>query len=131
MLIAAIFHGIVQGHEFDTFLSGMVYFLGACGHFFETSAVDNNGAFGAHAQGCAHRVHGRIAAADDCYGVSVSYGGGISGTTGSHEIDAREVFVGGHDADEVLAGYAHEARQSGAAGHKESDEALSLEVVVA
>ena len=52
-------------------------------------------------------------------------GVGARELVGGHQVDAGEVFVGGVDALEVLAGDVHEHRQAGAVGDEDGVELLA------
>ena len=109
----------------------MSHFLQAGGHLGLRAAVNQECFFGAHAQGCAHGVHGGVAAADYGHASAAGHGCGVAFGAAVHEVDAGEVLVAGEDVDEVFTGDAHESGQAGAAGHEDAFEAVGHEVVVA
>lgn len=129
-VVADVFDGVVEGEEFDAFLLGVFDFFETSRHFLFATAVNDDSALGAHAAGGADRVHGSVAAANDSYGIAFGYRCGPTVASGTHEVDAGEVFVGRKDVDEVFAGDAHETRQSGARGYENAIEAELAEVVV-
>ena len=129
LLVGFVAQGVVQGEELNAFLLGMVHFFHAGRHFLFRTAVDDGGSLGTEAQGCAHGVHGRIAAAHHGHMLAEGNGRIALGIGGVHEVHAGQVFVARENARGVLAGNAHEVGQAGTRGHKHAGKALGLQEV--
>src|ERR1700675_1316912 len=107
----------------------MLHFFSTGGHFGLAAAIENKSLAGAEAKSGADRVQCRVSAADDGYVFpgEIDHGFVVEGKfVRVHEIDAREEFVGGVDAIEVLARNSHELRQTGAGANEDSVKAFFL-----
>ena len=96
----------------------MVQLLQTGGHFRFTTAIDDVNVFRAETLCAAGGVHCHIAAADNGYGLGdddrrVAFAG-----VGLHQVDAGQIFIGGHDALESLALDVHEHGQACAGADK-------------
>ena len=83
----------------------------------------------AQAKRGADRVERRIAAADDgnVFAREIDHGFVVSWKfVGMHQVDARQKFIGGVDAIQVLAGNTHELRQPGAGPDEDRVDSLLL-----
>ena len=85
----------------------------------------------AEAFGGARRVHRGVAAADDddVLVLHLRQRRLVILEPGLHQIDAGEELVGRHDAEQMLAGDVHEARQARAGADENLPEAGGLEVL--
>ena len=83
----------------------------------------------AQAPGGAGRIHGGIAAADDdhLFALDLRQRGLVVLQVGLHQVDPGEELVGRQDAEHVLAGHIHEARQTGAGADEDLPEAGPLQ----
>ena len=100
-----------------------------CRHFVLATAIHDDRVFSAQTFGCTHSIHGGVATAYDEHVLAVEdrcVGGSVGGV---HEIHAREVLVGGHNAVEVLTGDTHEPWQTCSRGNKDSLVAVSLQII--
>ena len=92
-------------------------------HFGLAPAVDDVHVAGAQTHGAAGRIHGHVAAAHNRNGLGMDDGRiGLLGV-GLHQVGTGQVFIGGQNALQALAGDVHEHGQTGAGAHKDGLEA--------
>ena len=108
--------GAVRVTKSHTLLLGVVDLLVPGRHLLLGAAVDDRRRLRSEADGGAHRVHRRVAAAE--HGDPLVRGRRrpacrTSGQVRLHQVDPGEELVGRVDADQVLARDVHEARQPG------------------
>src|SRR6185437_17047913 len=122
LFVAEEGNGIGEHPELNSFFARVLHFLEPCGHLGFRAAVDKRSGPRAQTSGRAHRIHRRIAAADDHYvAVAAVVHRRVAGSrlVGAHQVHAREEFIGGVDAIEVFAGNTEKARQAGAGGNED------------
>ena len=104
----------------------MVHLLGARRHFRARAPVDDHGPLGAEALGGARGVHRHVAAAHDRDAPADEHRRVSPGKiTGIHQVDARQVFVGGVNALQILARHVHEHGQARTVGDEDRVKALA------
>ena len=131
LLVTKIFDGVMKCQKLHALFLGMLHLFCAGRHLFFAAAVYNHGAFGSQTAGSTYRVHCSVATTYHSHPAATKHGGIAFGVGSIHEVDARQVFVRRHDADEVLSGDIHKVGQSGSAGGKDTLEAFFMQVVVA
>ena len=130
-LITDIFYRIVESHELHTLLTCMLHLLDARGHLRLTAAVDHNGTLRTHAASRADRIHSRVTTADYCRYAPMRHRSVMSGTSGTHEVDTRQVLIARHHPYKIFSGNTHETWQSGTGGDKKSAETHTEQIIVA
>ena len=99
-----------------------------CRGFIASAAIEADDILGAEPLGGAQAVHGHVARADHRHVVAEANGGvEIGESEGLHEVDAGQELVGREHADVVLAGDAHEVRQTGAGAEEDCVETVLRE----
>ena len=102
----------------------MLHFLGTGGKLGLAAAVYDVDLLGAQALGSAHSVHSNVAAAYHHNAFARVYRRVVVRVVSAHQVIARQELIGRIDAVEVLAGDAHETRQTGARADEDGVEAL-------
>lgn len=121
--------GIIQKMKLDPFLPGVVDLLVPGGHLRFAAAVDHIYMLGTDALGTPGGVHGHVSAAHHGHGPAFFDGRVVFLQIGLHEIDTSEIFIGGVDPTERLAGDTHKHGQARARTHKYGLVALFKEFV--
>ena len=103
----------------------MVHLLHAGRQLGLAAAVYYSG-LGTETPGCAHGIHGDIAAAHHYDLLALIDGGVVFFFPGVHEVGAGEHLIGREDTVEVLAGYVHEAGKPCSRADEHGVEALFI-----
>ena len=111
-LIAEDLDRIVQKLEDDALLPRVMYFLCSGRKLCKRSSVDDVNLRSAHTFRASCRVHRHVAAADDGNLVTVHDRGIVFRQISLHQVDTRQIFVRGANADVVFARNVHEGRKS-------------------
>ena len=123
------FDRVCQQVKDDAFLLGVFDFFFSCRQFGFASSVDDMH-IRAKTQGGSCGIHCHVAAADDnsflcahdrCPGIFAE---------GLHQVGAGQVFIGGEDAECLLAGDVHESGQAGTAADEDSLKAFLVHQVI-
>ena len=118
----------MEREETHAFFFGVMNFLQTGRHLVLASAIDDSG-FSAQTSCRTHGVHSCVAAAYHHHVLAFHHRRVVPGLGCAHQVDAREVLVAGHDADEVLARDVHEPRQACARCHEDARKSLLLQVL--
>jgi hypothetical protein len=121
--------GRAEELELDSLLLGVLDLFSASAKFGST-ATEEDGGIGSHALRPAGGVHGGVATADDDGVLADVYGGLSVGLVGVHQVDAREEFIGGVNADQVFARHIEHVGQACAGAEEDGFIAFFVEKLV-
>ena len=131
VFVGDIFDRIVEHVEIDALLHSVMHLFGTGWKLVDATTIDERNGFGTHTLGGTSRVHGCVATATNDYVLALEHRSVIAlATTCTHKVDASQVFVGRHHADEVLTRDVHKARKTCTRTYEDAIEAHLVNLVV-